>query len=138
MTESNIHAHVVATFDVANPNYRVDLHSGRHRWEGDEPESNGGGNAGPSPFALWLSGLGACTAITLRMYAERKGWDVGGINVELDYIVDDEAGSHVERRIRFGNPLDDEQRSRLAEIADKTPVTKVVMAGMRIATQLLA
>lgn len=99
----------------------------------DEPDKLGGKNAGPAPFDLYLASLAACTAITLRMYAERKGWELGEIKVDLVMVRDGDA-EKIERTIHIGNAISDEQRTRLAEIAEKTPVTKTIKRGTMIAT----
>ena len=83
-----------------------------------------------------MSGLGACTAITLRMYAERKQWPLSGIDVELSYLVPDRSTRWIDRVITLRGPLDDDQRGKLAEIAEKTPVTKAVWAGTEIRTTI--
>ena len=74
-----------ATATIGIDRYHVDLQAGRHALAADEPAGHGGADTGPSPFGLLLSGLGACTAITLRMYADRKGWPLEGVDVQLAY-----------------------------------------------------
>ena len=79
----------VASVSGEEKPYGVRIDSGGHALRGDEPVSHGGGDTGPAPFGLLLSGLGACTAITVRMYAERKQWPLSGVDVELSYLAPD-------------------------------------------------
>ena len=125
----------VATATVTNEEkpYGVRIDAGGHALRGDEPLSHGGADTGPPPFGLLLSGLGACTAITLRMYAERKQWPLTGVDVELAYIVEDRNARWIDRLITV-HGVDDDQRAKLAEIAERTPVTKAVRAGTEIRT----
>ena len=116
-------------------NYRVDIESGHHKLVADEPVAAGGRDAGPDPFDYVLAGLGACTAITLKMYAERKGWDVGELRVELSLQRDDDGRAHVARVISSSAKVDDEQWSRLLDIAGKTPVTKTLKEAMEISAE---
>src|SRR3954452_23584150 len=127
--------HTVATATVTSEEkpYGVRIEAGGHALRGDEPTDHGGANTGPSPFGLILSGLGACTAITLRMYAERKNWPLVDVDVELTYIVEDKNTRWIDRLITV-HGLDADQRAKLAEIAEKTPVTKAVRAGTEIRT----
>src|SRR3954452_11336329 len=119
--------------ESGDPIHRQTIRAGHHTIICDEPPSNGGADAGPSPFALMLSSLAACTSITLRMYADRKGWSVAPVKVDVRGFRDGDA-LRIERVVRLGAPVTDEQRARLAEIADKTPVTKVLVNGAAITT----
>jgi putative redox protein len=124
-----------AQIDSREARYAQDIHTGTHVLVADEPEARGGKDAGPRPYEILLAALGACTSITLRMYAEKKGWDVGAISVGLRFIKDGDA-DRIERTLRFSKDLNPEQRSRLLEIAGKTPVTKTVMHGAAISTTI--
>jgi putative redox protein len=117
--------------------YAQAIHAGSHRLTADEPRSNGGTDTGPAPYALLLSALGACTSITLRMYADRKGWPLGAIEVRLRMLKSKDGRDLIERVIQFGAPLSDEQRARLGEIAGKTPVTRTLSAGAPITTTMI-
>jgi putative redox protein len=120
------------------PAYRVDLRAGGHELVADEPAATGGGDLGPTPFGFLLAGLAACTAMTLRMYAERKGWELAAIEVDVRYdITDDEPGA-IERTITVPADLPAEQRDRLADIAERTPVTLAVRGGTPITTTFRA
>jgi putative redox protein len=123
-----------ATATIGTDRYHVDLQAGQHALAADEPADHGGADSGPPPFGLLLSGLGACTAITLRMYADRKGWPLEGVDVELAYTVEDRATRWIDRAITLRGPLDEDQRARLAEIAEKTPVTRAIRGGTEIRT----
>ena len=91
--------------------WAVDIRAGRHALVADEPPSGGDrAGAGPTPFALLLSGLGACTVMTLRMYADRKGWPLEGVDATLTYAAGS-SGGHIDRQLRFIGALDDEQRN---------------------------
>lgn len=123
-------AHITST----EAHYRHDIRVGHHALVADEPPALGGQGAGPGPFDLWLAGLAACTAITLRMYAERKGWELGRFRVDLTLSLDDDGGAHVERVLHSDAGLSDEQWTRLVEIAANTPVTRVVRQGAEVTT----
>ena len=129
-------ARAVATIAPGSPDYHVAIRTNGHELSADEPPSNGGGDTGPSPFGLLLSGLVSCTAITLRMYAQRKGWEFDSIEVDARYDIGDDGTRTILRTITLPAGLDDDARTRLAEIAEKTPVTKAVRAGTLIATAL--
>jgi putative redox protein len=115
--------------------YALGIRAGRHELSADEPQSAGGTDTGPNPLQLLLSALGACTSITLRMYAERKRWELGEIDVDLQLSRDGETES-IERRVHFSASLSEEQRARLAEVAEKTPVTRILKRGLPIVTRI--
>jgi putative redox protein len=118
-----------------DPDYRQQVRCGRHEFLVDERPARGGADAGPMPFEYLLAGLGACTSITLRMYAERHGWDIGAVEVSLALRKGDE-GSRIERRVTMSAALTPEQREKLAEVCEKTPVTLVVKSGVPVRTTL--
>ncbi|MES2346342.1 MAG: OsmC family protein [Pseudomonadota bacterium] len=118
---------------IGRDTYRTTLEVGGHALVADEPERNGGANAGPAPYDYLLAGLGACTAITLRMYADRKQWPLDAVDVSL-HLRHDDGALVVKRTLAFSGALQPEQKSRMAEIAEKTPVTLTLKAGVRIDT----
>jgi putative redox protein len=116
------------------PNYTQSIETGGFTLAADEPVHAGGQGAGPGPYNLLLAGLGACTAITLKMYADRKGWQIGALQVALELAQDDAGATHIARRLSSDAPLDAAQWERLLEIAGKTPVTRTLSAGATITT----
>jgi putative redox protein len=120
--------------------YVVTLSDGTHEWLADEPVEAGGGSRGPSPHHLVLSGLGACTAITLRMYATRKGWPLARVTVELQLNPDGApatGGSEIRRRITLQGDLTAEQRERLLQVANACPVAKTLGGEIHTTTSLV-
>lgn len=109
--------------------YQQDVVAGQHRLLADEPASMGGGDAGPTPFDYLMAGLGACTSMTLRMYAERKELPLRRVSVELAHHkvdIDGVSRDCIERRITLDGELSPEQRQRLLEIANKCPVHRAL------------
>ena len=121
---------------IGKDTYHTRIEVGGHALDGDEPERNGGDNTGPAPYDFLLAGLGACTAITLRMYADRKQWPVESVDVAMHLTHADDGALLVKRTLVIAGAVDDAQRARMAEIAEKTPVTLTLKAGLRIDTTL--
>jgi putative redox protein len=114
--------------------YAQSIRVGHHELVADEPVALGGADAGVAPYGLLVASLAACTSITLRMYAERKGWELGEVKVDLEMTRDGDAET-IKRTIQLGAAaLSVEQRQRLGEIADKTPVTKTLQRSIAITT----
>ena len=118
-----------------------------HRLRADEPVAAGGTDSGPGPYDFLLTGLGACTAMTLRLYAERKKWPLTNAQVTLRHSkvhADDCANcekdavklDRIERLVRLDGPLQADQKQRLMEIADKCPVHRTLTSGIKIETQM--
>lgn len=109
-----------------------------HTWSADEPVDLGGRNSATTPDRLMLSSLGACTAITLQMYAARKKWPLTGIEVELALNPTGKptAGSDITRRITLKGDLEPDQRQRLLAIADACPMHKLLVGEVRIASSI--
>jgi putative redox protein len=111
------------------------IHAGHFDLITDEPVILGGQGKGPAPFDYYLASLSACTAITLRMYAEKKGWNLGRFRAELALNIDDEGKVHVHRVLHSDQPLSDEQWQRLLEIVANTPVTRAMREGAVITSE---
>ncbi|MES2238734.1 MAG: OsmC family protein [Bacteroidota bacterium] len=104
----------------------------------DEPESNGGKDLGPDPFSALLASLASCTLATLRMYIDRKGWDIPEINIAINAAqeLDGEFETVFSRHITFSTDVTTEQKEKLILIANKCPVSKVLKGKITINTQL--
>ena len=124
-----------ARASIGTTNYAVSITTGRHQLNADEGAERGGKDVGPAPYDLLCSALGACTAITLRMYAERKQWPLRALHVDVRFRLEGQQGA-IARVLRFEGELDDEQRVRLADIAERTPVTLTLKQGLPITTTL--
>ncbi|HEX5694667.1 MAG TPA: OsmC family protein [Arenimonas sp.] len=118
------------------PPYATQLVVGHHHTVADEPVDAGGGDTGPAPTEILLSALGACTAMTLRMYAERKQWPLEGVEVKLDYASRDKERTVITRTVELRGKLDDEQRERLLQIANACPVHRILTGTVEIPTTL--
>jgi putative redox protein len=114
--------------------YRVEIQAGHHALTADEPPRVGGNDQGPAPYDLVLSGLAACSSITLRMYAERKGWALEGLHVDLRYLIEGDK-PRIERTVRLVGNLSEEARARMADIVERTPVTLTLKSGVEIRTE---
>ena len=107
--------------------FKHEIEIGEHEVTADEPEKNGGTDEGPSPQELLAASLASCTAITIEMYADRKGWDIGDISVDVDYEPA-QRGSPTKfaMHVRLPKELPEEQRERLMQIAAKCPVHRTL------------
>ena len=131
--------------DASDGKFLQHVSVGAHRLVADEPASLGGTDRGPTPYQLVSAGLGACTSMTIRMYARRKGWTLNHVSVDVSHekthATDCEGCETAERRIdvfrrviRLEGELDAAQRTRLMEIADRCPVHRTLEASARIET----
>jgi putative redox protein len=138
------HDVVVVTGSEAHP-FGQRIIAGGHQLVADEPATIGGADSGPTPYDLLLAGLGACTAITVRMYADRKGWPLRQMTVRLRHSrihaidcldCETKAGQldQIERELRFEGELTDDQRARLMAIAERCPVHRTLHSEVLVTT----
>jgi putative redox protein len=125
-----------AIASTATGKFRQDVRIGPHTLVGDEGADKGGTDAGPEPHELLLAALATCTSMTVKVYADHKGWPLRHVEVTVDGRHD--AGVfHMQRRIALEGDLSDEQRARIVEIANKCPVHKTLSGTIAIETGLL-
>lgn len=116
--------------------YAHSLTYAHHTLIADEPPDHGGTDTGPTPTAMLAMSLAACTAITLEMYAERKGWDLGDVEVEVDYEREGDA-STFEVAITIPSELSSEEEQRLQEIAGRCPVHRTLAGEVEITDRIV-
>ena len=146
-TRDDLVAHDRVVTRTGASGFRTDVVVRRHHLVADEPVSVGGGDEGPTPYDYLVAGLGACTSMTLRMYADRKEWPLDEVRVRLkhgkihrsdeeDCVDGREARlDRIHREIELVGDLDDEQRARLMEIADRCPVHRTLERGVVVETE---
>ena len=130
-----------------NARYAQNISVGPHLLQADEPRDSGGNDVGPNPYELLLSALGACTSMTLLMYAERKQWPLRGVQVRLVHskihaedcaACDTKQGTldQIDAEISLIGDLSEDQRQRLMEVADRCPVHRTLVSEIQIPTTL--
>jgi len=127
---------ITAITELDQSRYKTKVYAGGHLIYADEPEELGGTDEGMTPGALLLASLGSCTAITIRMYADRKEMPLEGIKIELAICKEEEMSKSttISRKIEFLGPITQEQRERLIQIADKCPIHKLMSNPIKILT----
>lgn len=126
----------VAKVSTRTGKHQQTIEVGPHTFVGDEPTESGGDDAGPAPHELLAVALGCCTSMTVKMYADRKGWPLERVHVE---VAQEKVGeARVFRRaITLEGALDGDQRAKLLEIAGKCPVHKTLTGEIRIESALV-
>lgn len=114
--------------------YRTEITARTHRFAGDEPTELGGTDTAPTPVELLLGGLASCTAITLRMYAQRKEWPLEAVRVQVHYTAKPTPSAI--KHITMRGQLDDVQKARMLEIAEKCPVALLLKGTVAMESRL--
>ena len=127
---------ITAITELDESHYRTKIYAGGHFIYTDEPLSMGGTDEGMSPAALLLASLGSCTAITLRMYADRKQYKLTAIKIELAIAPENaiDVGTVINRVVTLEGELNETERARLLQIADKCPIHKMLSNPIQIIT----
>ncbi len=125
----------MTTASISSTQYNVKLQNGRHEFSADEPKEAGGADTAPSPDELLEASLASCTAITLRMYANRKQWPVAGIQVTVSLARANDK-TVFKRSISINGDINEEQRERLLEIAKACPVSKTLQGEIEISSSI--
>ena len=131
---------------VDGTRFRTEIKVGGHSFHADEPLDMGGADAGPSPYDLLLAALGACTAMTVRMYAESKGWGPVQVTVTLEHdrihatdcaecMSSEGHVDRVRRQVSITGDLTDEQRDQLRAVADRCPVHQTLISDVIVENQ---
>jgi putative redox protein len=139
---------LVAHLNLAEDNFTTTIQTKKHDFIADEPENVGGDDFGPSPYDFLSAGLAACTVMTLKLYAERKKWDLQEVYAYITYskkhsddlMLDTDKPSridHLQKKLKFVGNLDDAQKAKLKEIASKCPVHKTLTTETIIETDLI-
>jgi putative redox protein len=134
---------------VGKSGYRAEISARGHTLIADEPAAFGGTDAGPTPYDFLAAALGACTAMTIRMYADRRGWPLDGVTVRLTHrrvhgkdceqCATEAVGlDHLARVVELSGDLTDEQRAGLLRIADRCPVGQTLARGTQVVPAELA
>lgn len=123
--------------EIGTMKYRCTMQWRNGTFIADEPVSSGGADEGPDPFSLLLSSLASCTLVTLRMYIDRKQWEIPSITVEANlyqYTKDGKLITVMDRDIRFNAAVTAEQRTRLTDIAMACPISKIIQGEVQVRT----
>ncbi|HEY2481355.1 MAG TPA: OsmC family protein [Caulobacteraceae bacterium] len=133
---SDAHGTVATVRDSGPNSLQARIEVGRQSFIGDEPVAAGGTGLGPAPHDLLSAALAECTVLTLRLYADRKGWPLQAVEAAVSHEVQADATPRdlFRRTVRLTGPLDEAQRARLLEIAERCPVHRTLTAGSRIET----
>lgn len=126
--------------EIGKDKYLTEVRSSGHNLIADEPIASGGKDLGMNPNELLLASLGTCTAMTLRMYADRKEWPVDRICVDLTMDIvkgNEQQTTYIKRHIRIEGKLEDIQRQQLLEIADKCPLHRIITNSIVITSNLM-